>query len=108
MVSQQIRGKQHDQFVNEVRVDDIVHGDPTEKSVEGLQTSPNERLLSLMQILQYQLTQLKNSRKIRVHLFLEFLDLHLRHLILGVIEYFLTEHFEDIEVVLADVHIFGG
>lgn len=61
-----------------------------------------------MQILQYQLTQLKNSRKIRIHLLLQLLNLQLRHLILRVIEYFLTEHFEDIKVVLADVHIFGG
>lgn len=61
-----------------------------------------------MQILQYQLAQFEDSGEIRIHLFLKFLDLLLRHLILGVIEDFLAEHLEYVEVILADVHIFGG
>lgn len=43
-----------------------------------------------------------------VHLLFELVDLALRHLVLGVVEDFLTEHLQNIEIVLADVHILGG
>lgn len=37
---------------------------------------------------------------------LQLLNLNLSHLVFGVIEYFLAEHFQNIEVVFADVHVF--
>ena len=54
------------------------------------------------------LTEFEDGGEILVHLLFEFIDLCLRHLVFGVVKDFLAEHLQNIEVILADVHIFGG
>lgn len=59
-----------------------------------------------MHILQYNFAKFKDSREICIHLLLKFSNLLLCHLIFRMIEYFLTEHFEYVEVIFADIHVF--
>ena len=62
-----------------------------------------------MRILKNHFAELKNSGEIAFHLFFEFLDLQMSELVFGVVEDFLRQHFEDVEIILADIHVgFGG
>jgi hypothetical protein len=61
-----------------------------------------------MQILKNKLTERKDSGEISVHLLFELKDLKLSHLILGMVEDFLTQHLQNIKIVLADIHILRG
>lgn len=106
MVSEVVRGKHHDEIINEIRIYDIVHRDPAEEGVESFQASPDQGLLDLCHIAEDELTELKDSGKIRIHLILEFHDLMLCHLIFGMVKDFLTQHLQNVEIILADVHVF--
>ncbi len=59
-----------------------------------------------MHVLKYQFAELKDRSKICIHLSLKFQNLMLCHLILWMIKYFLTQHLENVEIVLAYIHIF--
>lgn len=61
-----------------------------------------------MQIFEYELAKWKNGGKILVHLHFQFLDLMLGHLIFGMIKNFFTEHLQNIEIILADIHVLSG
>ena len=58
-----------------------------------------------MRIFEDKLAQLKYSSELAIHLFLQLIDLLLCHLVFGIIEYFFTQNLQDLEIVLADVHI---
>lgn len=58
-----------------------------------------------MCILKYPLTQLENGSEILVHLSFEFFNLVLCELTFGVVKDFLRKHFQNTEIILADIQI---
>lgn len=59
-----------------------------------------------MCVFEYSSAELEDESEVGVHLCFELFDLLVRELIFAVVKDFLGEHFEDGEVVFADVHIF--
>ena len=53
MVPEVVRLEHEHKFLDEIKTDDIIHGYPAEKSIKGLKTSSNKRLLGLMSIVKY-------------------------------------------------------
>jgi hypothetical protein len=58
-----------------------------------------------VRVLENKLAQLEDGGEVGVHLLLEFGDLLLGHLVLGVVEDLLAQNFQDFKVVLANVHV---
>ncbi len=50
MVSEVVRLEHHHQFVDHVRVEDVVHWNPAEKGVEGLETRTDQGRFGLVGI----------------------------------------------------------
>jgi hypothetical protein len=105
VIAQVIGREHHDQFVNEVRVDDVVHWDPAEESVESLEARTKKRGLGLMHIFEDQLAEFENGCEVLVHLGFELLNLELGHLVFGVVEDLLAQHLQDVEVIFTDVEV---
>lgn len=61
-----------------------------------------------MRVLENKLAQLEDGSEVGVHLLLEFKDLLLGHLVLGVVEDLLAQDFQDFKVVLTNVHVLNG
>lgn len=68
----------------------------------------NEGEFGLGEVIEDKVAEFVDGGEIFDHLFLEGDDLLLGHLIFGKIEDFLREHFEDGEIIFADVHVFFG
>lgn len=105
VIAQIIRWKHQNQFIDEVRVDDVVHWDPAEEGVEGFETGTKKGGLGLMHIFQNELAQFENGCEVLVHLGLQLLNLELGHLVFGMVENLLAEHLQDVEVVFTDVEV---
>lgn len=58
-----------------------------------------------MHVMENQPAEFEDSRESFVHLVLQLHDMIMSHLIFGVIEYLLTEHLQDVEVIFTNVHV---
>jgi len=65
-------------------------------------------LLNLVNILKNEFTEGEDSGEVRVHLIFKLHNLKLGHLVLGMVKDLLTEHLQNIEIILTNVHIFHG
>lgn len=106
IISEVVTCQHHDQLVNQICTNDVVHRNPTQKGIERFQAGIYKRGFCLVGVFENELTQLEDSREVTVHLLLQFWDLLLSHLVLWVVKDFLTENFQNFEVILANVHIF--
>ena len=61
-----------------------------------------------MGILEDCFAEVEDGGEVVVHLVLQLDNLLVRQLVFGVVEDFFGEHFEDVEVVFADVHVLHG